>query len=347
MSAESTALAFDWEQVDQELASLKLQTLSHDIREDIRKEEAEIRERGRGNENCLAVPTRLIEMQARRTNEWAQRTYEIYCDVWEEQGHSLSPEFLRAVWANGVAPIISGRTNAVVTELEEEAQRTKQYPPKWLEDAIGKFRRDMQQLSRRWEQQTEIQAKGMENRLLPTQRGTTPRERMLDAILKKKARIAHLTRALNGPFISRRTGLPVTPTKNSLLRLEEELQHLIFAVSELENEYQRLGTRAATAVSSDVRSEYTGGSPPVPLLDKYRSDVKRAILIQLTKRPQATDLEVCRGLDADGAADLPQAWKHGDNRSFVAAYRNTKVRSKIEKLISKVRADLRKRGLLA
>jgi hypothetical protein len=79
----------------------------------------------------------------------------------------------------------------------------------------------------------------------------------------------------------------------------------------------------------------------------YRSELKRAILIQITKNPKASDLEICRGMDADGAAELPPAWKFkGTNRLFVAAYMDPTVRHKIEIAISRVRSDLRKHGVI-
>ena len=83
------------------------------------------------------------------------------------------------------------------------------------------------------------------------------------------------------------------------------------------------------------------------LLSSYRSAIKRAILIQLTIKPSASDLEVCRGMDADGSIDLPTAWQaEKRDRSFVAAYSNPLSRRRVEVAISKVRTDLRKRGLL-
>jgi len=83
------------------------------------------------------------------------------------------------------------------------------------------------------------------------------------------------------------------------------------------------------------------------LLLNYRSELKRAVLIQLTQNPNGTDLEICRGLDADGSAELPAGWNvnRGD-RSFAQAYSNREVRHKIEIAISRVRADLRDAGLL-
>jgi hypothetical protein len=84
------------------------------------------------------------------------------------------------------------------------------------------------------------------------------------------------------------------------------------------------------------------------LLSKYRSGLKRGILIQLTKNPRATDVEICRALDADGSIDLPESWKgRKDDRSFVDAYLSASLKRRVEVAISKVRADLRKEGLLA
>jgi len=84
-----------------------------------------------------------------------------------------------------------------------------------------------------------------------------------------------------------------------------------------------------------------------PLLSKYRSEIKRAILIQLAKTPSASDLEICRALDGDGSAEFPKTWQSVQGeRAFASAYLNGSKRSKIEKAISKVRADLRRAKLL-
>jgi hypothetical protein len=82
-------------------------------------------------------------------------------------------------------------------------------------------------------------------------------------------------------------------------------------------------------------------------MSEYRSELKRGILMQLIKKPNATDFEISRGLDADGAVELPALWKiRSEDRLFAAAYSNPATRRKVEIAISKVRVDLRKRGLL-
>jgi hypothetical protein len=84
-----------------------------------------------------------------------------------------------------------------------------------------------------------------------------------------------------------------------------------------------------------------------PLMLKYRSGIKRAILGALMKTPTATDAEVCRSLDADGGEELPAGWRsRKEDRSFFPAYTNPRTRRKIEIAISKIRRDLRDRGLL-
>jgi hypothetical protein len=82
---------------------------------------------------------------------------------------------------------------------------------------------------------------------------------------------------------------------------------------------------------------------------KYHSPTKRAILVALVRGPKSTDLEVWEAIDADGSADLPKSWATPRNdRSFVRAYKESKgvVRSKMHKLTTKVRADMKRNGLM-
>jgi hypothetical protein len=75
--------------------------------------------------------------------------------------------------------------------------------------------------------------------------------------------------------------------------------------------------------------------------------MKSAILRAIMNNPFATDAEVCRFLDADGGEDLPNGWKkRTEDRSFLGAYASPRTRRKIEIAISKIRKDLRDRGLL-
>jgi hypothetical protein len=112
-------------------------------------------------------------------------------------------------------------------------------------------------------------------------------------------------------------------------------------------------SKAAEDINSELSAELHEPlrNPEVPGIFRgslnYRSPVKRAILVELTQKPSANDLEICRGLDADGAVELPARWqaKQG-GRLFFDAYMDPVRRRKIEITISKVRADMRQKGLL-
>jgi hypothetical protein len=74
----------------------------------------------------------------------------------------------------------------------------------------------------------------------------------------------------------------------------------------------------------------------------YRSELKRVISLQFARNPKASDLEICRALDADGAVELPASWTSGENRLFERAYKDPQKRRKLENTISRVRRDMRK-----
>jgi hypothetical protein len=106
---------------------------------------------------------------------------------------------------------------------------------------------------------------------------------------------------------------------------------------------QDTGAAAERAASQTViREDGHHGRPKL----NYRSDLKRAIAVQLIRNSKASDLEICRGLDAEGAIEVPEDWSVGKNRMFEAVYKNPKLRPRVESVISKVRADLRRQGLI-
>lgn len=76
-------------------------------------------------------------------------------------------------------------------------------------------------------------------------------------------------------------------------------------------------------------------------LKRYRSDLKRAIFAALTKQPNASDLDICRSIDADGTAGAK-----GDDRTLTSAYMDAKRKPAIQAAISKVRRDMRGLGML-
>lgn len=78
----------------------------------------------------------------------------------------------------------------------------------------------------------------------------------------------------------------------------------------------------------------------------YRGAHKRFIQLQLINNPFASDNEICRAADAD-EQELFKGWKADGNRFWKHAYNNdAEIRQKMQTCISKIRADMRKEGLL-
>lgn len=96
-----------------------------------------------------------------------------------------------------------------------------------------------------------------------------------------------------------------------------------------------------------VQTGTDAGQTPRSASLNYSSATKRAVLVALTKDPTSSDLQVWRSIDADGSADLPDSWATPANdRSFELAYKTREIRPKMEKMTTKVRADMRSKQLM-
>jgi hypothetical protein len=56
-------------------------------------------------------------------------------------------------------------------------------------------------------------------------------------------------------------------------------------------------------------------------------------------------LQICRELDSN-TTKMPKKWTVGENRSFETAYKDANLTQRINTAISKIRADLRKVGVI-
>ena len=124
-------------------------------------------------------------------------------------------------------------------------------------------------------------------------------------------------------------------------KLLETLNYFQESIPELEETYAK-----RTRISDPGR----GSRHPQPgkkgLLQKYRSSIKKVIAFRLSQDPDANDQQLCRWIDAEGAVELPPKWNKKGDRSFATAYKDKTIRRSIESMFSKVRADMRRRGLL-
>jgi hypothetical protein len=153
---------FRWEDIDHSLVSLRLTELAIEMRDRTKTDEAHIRFENRSNLNSNAVPSLVLKMKRERADEWAQRVYEIYCDVWQKQGNVKSAAFVRAVFVHGIVPVIRARTGAIAYEFSRFATATN-FPGAIRDGTMQAFQLNMLRLEDHWRRRLEIEARECEH----------------------------------------------------------------------------------------------------------------------------------------------------------------------------------------
>ncbi len=151
---------FRWHDLDQTLVAPKLSKLSAEMQEAFFKDEAEISFEGRKRGNGAYFLSAFLDKQIERTNEWARRKYEIYCECWYEQGHCISPEFVRAVCTHGILGIFQVRKGTIADHFARQTQRTGE---RLNQHCLDAFARRIDVLANTWLRDLEAQAKALEH----------------------------------------------------------------------------------------------------------------------------------------------------------------------------------------
>jgi hypothetical protein len=263
---------FQWGLIDHRLVGLKLTNLAEEMHESIRAEIEQIQFENLGNSNSQAVPTLIIAMHLRRTDEWIEETYRAYCEVWEKQGGKKTGDFVRAVSANAIPVIISARTNAVLGELSGRRARTGSLVEPH-NARMESFKRSMGRLAARWARKLEIEARECEHSEGASQgeqhNGFDQRENLRRAIIDRRLEIERINRKLSNlppPGSSSRFGQPVRISQRAIDGLiRRRLEHEA-ALSGLENEEARLaalGRQANEARKRDTEQNAEEALPPI------------------------------------------------------------------------------------
>jgi hypothetical protein len=235
-----------WGLIDHALVGLKLTNLAEEMHESIRAEIGQIQFDNLGNSNSQAVPTLIIAMHLRRTDEWIEETYRAYCEVWEKQRGKKTADFIRAVSANAIPVIISARTNAVIAELSGQCARTGS-PTGPHNARMESFKSSMSRLATRWARKLEIEAKECEHSE-SLSRGKQhnefdQRENLRKAIIGLRVEIERISRTLDSvppPGSVSKYGQPIRIGQRSMGNLiRRRLEHEA-ALAELEREEARL-----------------------------------------------------------------------------------------------------------
>lgn len=136
---------FRWEDIDHSLVRLRMIDLAEEMHRQIEEDERRIQFENRGNMNSNTVPSLVLKMKQDRVDEQARRVYEIYCDVWEKQGHVKSSAFVRAVCARAVVTVFRARTGAIASEFSRFATCTN-FPAAIRNAHLQSLRMNMQRL---------------------------------------------------------------------------------------------------------------------------------------------------------------------------------------------------------
>jgi hypothetical protein len=372
---------YSWQQFDQTLANTMLLDLALEFHRLAQEDLQQIRYQNIGNENSISVPSQRLEMQLLRSDEWAGRSYQVYCDVWRSQHKDLYPQFYRDVCQQAIRTMISVRVGSVKAELNREEILTRSHNDGWLNAATQSFSQKMELLFGKWQRAAEIDAKSIEYMLaaapdraaLNSVGGELVHARTQLRIFDAKIatidmRIAGWERALSATRLRETDAYRIKTIEQRLTRCNADKKEL-----ETRQHHWQVSVNAALGRSAEFREvNKPDPSGSMSRLEgrrgvrdqgqgeansgleqklekratlKYTSARKRAIALLLSLDPEASDLRICRQLDADGAVELPASWRTGDNRLFELAYKNPRHRRKIEITISKVRTDMRRRGL--
>jgi hypothetical protein len=205
--------AAHWKEIDERLLRLKLVELAEEMQSQVKADEKRIRSENYGNLNTNAVSSLLLQMQQDRADEWARRTYEIYCDVWQKQGHTKSSSFLRVVFARGIQSVLHARAMVIAHEFGRSARRTN-LPVALQQAHLRSLQQNMARMENRWRRRLEIEAKECEHaeRLAELQRQV---ERNAELVTSERRSIT--VPAVCPPTLVKEDGGPILAEPNTLI----------------------------------------------------------------------------------------------------------------------------------
>lgn len=242
--------------------------MSAEIRELVTDDVGHIRFQNMHNENSMTVPSQRLKMQRLRTEEWAARLYEGYCEIWQTQRMPISAEFLRGIVQNAISVLCSARIGAVTDEFVREQHRTGS-DANWLKPALEAFKRDLQMLEHNWSQTAELDARTVQYMLLGAPESIArkiaarevitcrARGRTLEAMIASiEARIAMAEQALNGMLMANTPPYQKSSIEQSLARLKEQRRELKASLDQWELRL-KMALRDAEEIDANLRLNLT------------------------------------------------------------------------------------------
>ncbi len=148
-----------WDEIDHQLANWKFARAEAHIRKEFEQRKARIYSQRLKYGNTASED--LVNLEIEYANRLSQAFYQICREVWEKQGRKVRPQFLRAILAQLILPVIETRKASSWETLQLQAERTKM-PEALLFGWRSQLTRAMAELEHDWKQRIEIEARELE-----------------------------------------------------------------------------------------------------------------------------------------------------------------------------------------
>jgi hypothetical protein len=179
----------------------------------------------------------------------------------------------------------------ILTKLKAEREVLKLRIENWKSKEMPPYKREVErmvQMDQEIERLSALLQRHNKTSALISQCLPDQHSGLRDVIVKKRARITEIERTLNRPPLTEYRGRPVHGGQSWRLRLEEERQHLLLAVRDLEAEEGRLRTDAKqTQPSLTQNGEKTVQAVKSKPSGRPRKDTEREMVRQLKAKGES------------------------------------------------------------
>lgn len=340
MDLTPPAARFRWSDLDQTLASPKLSKLTAEMQEAFFRDEAEISFEGRKRGNSAYFLPTFLDRQVQRTDEWARREYEIYCECVYEQGHCITPEFVRDIYEHAIKLLIHVRKSSIASYFSRRAHLTGE---RLNQHCLNKFAREMDILSNTWLRTLEADARSLEHNSyyfssIPPP-GSLPQLRQ--AIVDCDSRLT----AVNVEIAAQKQALAMASANGGpVSKILQAIRKLSVAKANLEAKRRELEQILA---DFGKKIEDTGESEPPKRRrpPRARALCFEAAIALLSKKPHLSLVQFCREMDSNAEKFRsapkyrpPESW---ETRTFYEQYQ--KRANTVSRFVSAVRSEIARR----
>jgi hypothetical protein len=198
-----------WREIDHELVRHKLSLISQEMQPKVLSETTRVLFEGRKSGNSGFIKSGLVDIHVTLTDEWLDRVYRAYCEVWSLQDKSKSAGFVRAVFEKALVPLISTRQGIILDQFKRMGRHARNHSFSPPNDALV---RALGHLRGKWRDRLEIEARSCkygtqrgvaaEKQTVPSQgppknqedQGTTTKVVPADSVLEDPARALQMSK---------------------------------------------------------------------------------------------------------------------------------------------------------